>query len=169
MSRKLKIVLIGVLLGITVIGGGVWYFMEKVEQEKQELIQKSAQEIEDFYQWNYIGVEKTTTGKLWKNPASGELELDYSVYVGNLKKHEFSASWNKDGDIELGFFGNKSENKPTIKVAESGMRKKGIDPYNYLLQPKDIKKLRKKGYTKKISGEEIKNYLRKTYPENIDN
>lgn len=40
MSRKLKIVLIGVLLGITVIGGGVWYFMEKVEQEKQELIQK---------------------------------------------------------------------------------------------------------------------------------
>ncbi|WEV56438.1 hypothetical protein [Ligilactobacillus acidipiscis] len=111
MRKKLGIILVSILVAAIAIGGGTWHHMEKVKQEKKEeaiekreeqkLIKKSAQQIDDFYKWNYIGVKKTTTGKLWTNPASGELELDYTVYLDSGSSDTLNAEWDKKGNILL--------------------------------------------------------------------
>ena len=72
MRKKLGIILVSILVAAIAIGGGTWHHMEKVKQEKKEeaiekreeqkLIKKSAQEIDDFYKWNYIGVKKPRLG-----------------------------------------------------------------------------------------------------------
>ncbi|GBG95469.1 hypothetical protein LFYK43_19280 [Ligilactobacillus salitolerans] len=140
--------------------------MQKVAQEKQELIQKSAKEIDEFYKWNYIGVEKTTTGKLWRNPASGDLQLNYNVYLNSGKKQTLSAEWDSKKNIILVPFKNGEKNKPTIKVPESGQ----YIPHSsrFLLQPKDIQKLKKQGYSTNIDGKQIKLFLIKEHPQKFE-
>lgn len=175
MRKKVGFILLGISLAVIAIGGGTWHYLEQVKQDKKEeaiekreekkLIQKSAREIDDFYKWNYIGVEKTNTGKLWENPASGELELNYTIYIKGGRKIKSSANWEKD-KIQLDFFGKDSEVRPEFKVPESGeYTKKSVD---YLLEPHDIKKLKKKGYTSSIPGQQIKKYLYDTYPEKFN-
>ncbi|GBG95169.1 hypothetical protein LFYK43_16280 [Ligilactobacillus salitolerans] len=163
MKKKTKIILACIFLGIIMIGGGVWYHVQKVAQEKQELIQKSTKEIDEFYKWNYIGVEKTTTGKLWRNPASGELELDYTVYLKNGAKTELDAEWDKQKKILLAPYSKNVKDKPQAKIKETEEYDDKAD--NFLLQPKDIRLLKKQGYDKNISANEIRVYLEKMYPE----
>lgn len=165
MKKKTKIILACILLGIVAIGGGVWYHVQKVTQEKQELIKKSAKEIDEFYKWNYIGVEKTTTGKLWRNPASGKLELDCTVYLENGGKTTGTAEWSHN-IIKPEAFGESEKVRPQFKIPEAGNYNKKHE--FYLLQTKDIAELKKRGYTNRITGAQILFYLKTKYPQHFE-
>ncbi|HIW89400.1 MAG TPA: hypothetical protein H9869_05965 [Candidatus Ligilactobacillus excrementipullorum] len=176
MRKNVGFILLGVSLAVIAIGGGMWHYLEQVKQNKKEeaiekreekkLIEKSAREIDDFYKWNYIGVKKITTGKLWTNPASGELQLDYTVYLTNGKKTTETASWDKNDEIVPPEFSKDEKIRPEFKIPESGEYTENAS--DYLIRFKDIKKLKSKGYTSGITGQQIKNYLVQMYPKRFE-
>lgn len=123
-------------------------------------------EIDEFYKWNYIGVKSTKVGKLWENPASGEPELDFEIFLDSGKKIESTIHWNNNAELNLSPFGKNVKVRPEIKVKESGEYSNNY--YDYVLYPKDIAKLKKSGFTEKITEAEIKSYLFKNYPEKFE-
>ena len=176
MRKKVGFILLGISLAVLAIGGGTWHYLEQAKQDKKEeavekreekkLIQKSAREIDDFYKWNYIGVKKTKTGKLWTNTASGEFELDYTVYLEKGRKDTFSAEWDKENKIVLVQYAKKMNPRPSAKISET--LDYTISSERYLLSPSDIRKLKQKGFSKNITGFQIKEYIRRMYPQKFE-
>ena len=92
--------------------------------------------------------------------------MDYTVYLNSGAQETFSADIQDDGKIFLTAYKRDVENKPIIKVPESAEYVKHSS--KYLLQPNDIRKLKKDGFTEKISGLQIKQYLKKLIQINLN-
>lgn len=140
--------------------GSISLYTVKAELQKQgdeALMKKVAPEIEEFYQWNYIGVKNTKPIKVWVNSASGEREVSYQVNFTNGKKIVFDAV-NPESKIDLIPLNKIGDPQIIFKVSKAGEIK---DARKYLLQPSDIEILKKQGFRATISGEQIKKYLKR--------
>ena len=165
MKTSTKFALIGIIFALLLISGGGCYHMNQFKKElmvKKWLIEIAAPQIDEFYKWNYLGVKTTKVTVLERNPVDGSPYGEVELTLDHKKKASAMIALTGT-DLSFGTFSERSTPRPDFKVAEAG--NDAINHNDYILQIKDIKKLKKSGYTEKISGQEIKYYLFKTYPE----
>ncbi|USS90280.1 hypothetical protein [Fructilactobacillus carniphilus] len=168
-NNKVGLTLLAIILSILLLGGSSYMiYRYHVQQEQAKIIKKSSKELNEFYQWNYIGVDKVVPDhKLWRNPVDGQLTLDYTVYFNKNKKKDESVFYDNHLQLELnntGFY-KEETNKPIIKVPESA--EYGHNSYYYKLTVNDIDHLKKKGFTSNITGPQIKQELLKLHPNHF--
>ncbi|USS90282.1 hypothetical protein [Fructilactobacillus carniphilus] len=168
-DNKVGFILLAIVLIIIFLGGTSYMiYRYHVQQEQAKIIKKSSKELNEFYQWNYIGVDKVVPDhKLWRNPVDGQLTLDYTVYFNKNKKQDLSVYYDDHQQLELDNMGfaKDEKDKPIIKVPESAEYKNSA--IKYLLFPKDIDILKKKGFTSNITGPQIKQELLKLHPDHF--
>lgn len=158
--KLIVIILSTIILVVTGIGVKVYMDIQKRNTYIHNLSERVERETNEFISWNYTGVKKVTVGKFWVNPASGEPTFNYTVYLNNGTKIDESTLWKND-NFSYNEYINSGKYHPNFKVPEAGNSK---TMNKYTLQISDIKKLKKKGFTNKITGEEIKQQLKLLHP-----
>ncbi|USS90281.1 hypothetical protein [Fructilactobacillus carniphilus] len=168
-NHKVGVIILVIIITVLLLGGSIYTIHKHhVQQEQAKIIKKSTQELNEFYQWNYIGVDKVVPDhKLWRNPMSDQLTLNYTVYFNKNKKKDVSVYYDNHLQLELNNIGFYKEetNKPIIKVPESA--EYGHNSYYYKLTVNDIDHLKKKGFTSNITGPQIKQELLKLHPNHF--
>jgi hypothetical protein len=173
-----SIVVVVVLL---IIGGiGVKTYMDKQaeHQAQQEQLEKnlaeSKKEIIELLEWNYKNVQTVSFGYDGKS-GSGAVRVSFdssltTTPAGGLVIHGF-VNGNNQGD--LGFSAELNPDTMELDGNSGGypmltdrlyknpnpMTGRNQSPENYYLTPSDIKELKKRGFTKDITFEQIRHYF----------
>lgn len=108
MSRKLKIILIGILLGCIVIGGGKYYMNKKAEQQHEEMVAYVKKyhsiienELRESDKKNFIKKIAIDYDTVEHNPLGG---IDVYGHVNGNKEMKFHSGLEKvtvDGKVEI--------------------------------------------------------------------